>query len=368
MSIVLKSTLTKNVSFFRKWQLTSHLTTRLVPKLLPLLFFIAALVICNTTVQVLAESMSIPDALWLSLTTVTTVGYGDFSPSTFIGRASMVVLMYGPAISIFSFVAAFIVEQRMIKRDKKLHGFWNWDMLMDHIQIINTPNDDTDRFLLRLVSEMHASAELEGKTVQLLSRKYPEGLPSSLVDLKVLHRTGAAEDGEILADINLQYATHILILARDSSDSLSDSVTLDVLLRAREINQKAVIVVEAVSDHNRDRFLSMGATAVTRPMRAYPEMLIRALCDPGSEQVIEEMFDADGMAPKTITVNYDNVLWQDLVNACVSAGLGYVVGFCSGGKVETNPAFSSNVTCDGLVILSDLSKQEITEAIKLVNV
>ena len=36
--------------------------------------------------MVLFEDLSFPDAVWLSITTITTVGYGDFSAATFMGR------------------------------------------------------------------------------------------------------------------------------------------------------------------------------------------------------------------------------------------------------------------------------------------
>ncbi len=40
-----------------------------------------------------AENMSFPDALWWSIVTCTTVGYGDISPATSIGRVVAVILM-----------------------------------------------------------------------------------------------------------------------------------------------------------------------------------------------------------------------------------------------------------------------------------
>ena len=41
------------------------------------------------------------DAIWLTLTTVTTVGYGDFSALTPIGRSATAVLIYGFGIAIW---------------------------------------------------------------------------------------------------------------------------------------------------------------------------------------------------------------------------------------------------------------------------
>lgn len=50
-------------------------------------------VIIGTVGMYLAEGRSFTDSLWLSFVTVTTVGYGDISPSTTAGRIIAAILM-----------------------------------------------------------------------------------------------------------------------------------------------------------------------------------------------------------------------------------------------------------------------------------
>src|SRR5689334_11913332 len=40
------------------------------------------------------EGLSLGDAIWLTFTTITTTGYGDFSAKTHAGRASTIALVY----------------------------------------------------------------------------------------------------------------------------------------------------------------------------------------------------------------------------------------------------------------------------------
>jgi voltage-gated potassium channel len=52
-----------------------------------------ALIIVSSAIMTLVEKMKFQDALWWSIVTCTTVGYGDISPKTGIGRVLAVILM-----------------------------------------------------------------------------------------------------------------------------------------------------------------------------------------------------------------------------------------------------------------------------------
>jgi voltage-gated potassium channel len=71
-----------------------------------------------------ASIRSFPDALWWSMATITTVGYGDMVPISTVGRAMGYILMLG-GIAFFSGItanlASFLVKGRDT-RDKALHN------------------------------------------------------------------------------------------------------------------------------------------------------------------------------------------------------------------------------------------------------
>lgn len=58
-----------------------------------LLYVNGALVLAASGIMMYTEGMTFPDALWWSIVTCTTVGYGDISPSTALGRITAVILM-----------------------------------------------------------------------------------------------------------------------------------------------------------------------------------------------------------------------------------------------------------------------------------
>ena len=57
------------------------------------LYTSGVLVLTSSFIMMYAEGKSFFDALWWSIVTVTTVGYGDISPATGVGRVMAIVLM-----------------------------------------------------------------------------------------------------------------------------------------------------------------------------------------------------------------------------------------------------------------------------------
>jgi len=88
------------------------------------LVMIAATVVATVEGGEGAYIRSFPDALWWSMATITTVGYGDMVPISTVGRAMGYILMLG-GIAFFSGItanlASFLVRGRDT-RDKALHN------------------------------------------------------------------------------------------------------------------------------------------------------------------------------------------------------------------------------------------------------
>jgi voltage-gated potassium channel len=199
---------------------------------------------------------------------------------------------------------------------------------------------------------MQSTPELLNLPIQLLSRKYPSGLPPELSEQGILLRSGSAEDGQIIHKINLDKAKYIVLLARDCQNSTSDSVTFDILHQVLEINTQANIIVEAVLDENRHRFLKMGATAVIRPIRAYPEIVVRALTNPGTERVLEDLFHAHGDSIQRVECRFNNVAWSEILKRCIVEKLGTPLAYFNGKQLEVQPDFDKCCSGDALAILT----------------
>lgn len=319
-------------------------------KLVRLLSILLFLIVINSLAMVYFEDMQLGDALWLSITTATTVGYGDLSAASWQGRIITAVCMYIFAISLLAQLAAEFFEYRIQIRDNKKTGNWVWENMKNHLVIINTPDQNTDVYMERLIGQVRLTPGIGDLPIQILTRKYPDGLPKIISKHRVVHYNGVSEDDESLQAVNIKEAKIIVVLAKNSSSPLSDSLTFDVLSRIAEIGTNALIAVECAIDSNRNRLKRSGASILIRPIRAYPELLVRSISEPGTEAVMENLFTHDGDHMHRVNSPFKELKWRDIVLSCVENDFGLPLAYIDETGVYSNPA--PDQRCSGHAIIS----------------
>ena len=359
---------------FRYWKRRHYLkyteqrNQRVLFKLGRLLLFLLALLLIHSFAMVYFEKLSWGDAFWLSITTATTVGYGDISATSWQGRLFTIVCIYMFAIALLAQIAAEFFEYRIQTRDDKQRGNWIWDDMNNHLLIINTPDDNTEVYLEQLLGQFRATPKFEQLPIQILTRKYSNGLPHRISQLGVVHYNGVAEDNENLAAVNVSDAKYIVILAKNAGDAISDSLTFDILSRIQEIGTKATIAAECSVDSNRDRLKNAGANVVIRPIRAYPELLVRSLDSPGTEAVLENLFTHSESHMQRLDVDFINLPWKEIVFTFMNNDFGMPLAYIDTHGVHSNPAPDSK--CSGTSIISlvreeqHISTEQVANALK----
>lgn len=338
---------------------TKHYEKRILIRLGRILFLLIVLIFGHAMAMMYLENMTLGNALWLSLTTATTVGYGDFSASTWQGRVVTVIFLYAVAISLLAQLAGEFFDYRLLSREKKICGQWRWEDMKDHILIINTPNENTEKYLYQLIEQIRKTPKLEGLPIQILTRKFAQGLPDSITSMGVVYFSGVAENSENLMAVNVKLAKYILLITRDPNDPISDSLTFDVLNRIKEIGTDATLVVEVSQDVNRQRMKAFGADVVIRPVRAYPELLVRAIVAPGTEEVLENLFTHDEDHMTRFDLPFKDKTWSDIVCSFVKGGAGIPMAYVDDDGVHCNPLPDERCTGTGIISLVN-ANQDIT--------
>ncbi len=118
----LKQLLLKNTS---SGQRSDVKISKQIRKIILVLVF---LVLAHSGAMVVLEGLSFWQGLWLTLTTLTTVGYGDLSAQTQWGQLATIILMYVSAITLVTFLISDYIDYRLARHERIRTGFWDWKM------------------------------------------------------------------------------------------------------------------------------------------------------------------------------------------------------------------------------------------------
>lgn len=315
--------------------------------------YLAVIFAAHVVAMIHFENMSGGDALWLTLTTITTVGYGDMSAATAAGRASTVSLIYLGGIFVLAKVAGDYFDFRAEKRLRKMRGEWDWNM-RGHIVIMNTPSSGGEQYFIRLIEQFRASERFRHHPVQILTTAFHDGLPQRLSQLgDVVHYHGRADEADSLEAVNVSEADAIVVLAQQEYDRGSDSWAFDVLHRLDEAGAKGTILAECVDDRNRERLQRAGADIVIRPVRSYPEMIVRGFVAPGSERIIENMFTSSADEYLRFDLPLEDLAWKEVVQRAVACDLGTPVAYVDKeDELHCNPPALTRVKAKAVILMA----------------
>jgi voltage-gated potassium channel len=277
------------------------------------------------------EGLGLGAAVWLTFTTITTTGYGDYAPKTIAGRAATIGLIYLSGIFLVTQAASAFFGLRVLRRQRMRRGEWRWGM-RDHVVIVNAPADQPADYLRRLLDPL------------------------------IVQVRGRFDDPAALEAANVAMARIVVVLAEEEAERLSDSRAFDIIHRLREDGVRARIIAECVDDRNRERLKKAGADAVVRPLRGYPEMIVRAIVAPGTERIIERLFGSEGDECLRFAVRVEGSTWSRLVSAVLEANFGTPIAYMdTDGHLHTNPAPHKAFSAVALFVLVD-DAQHPTEA------
>ena len=224
--------------------------------------------------------------------------------------------------------------------------------MKNHIVFLNSPKEVDEEYFYKAISGMRkSSCERSKLPIIIVSEEFKSGISDRLRNLNVVHTNSSDLSKETLEDVNIQEANTIIVLSRNRFDKTSDSINFELVDRLREMGVKARIIVEVAQDSNRDRLKKVGADSVLRPIRTYPELLIRAILAPGSEKVIETLFDSFGQE----CVKYELAIeakWIDVVHKLISKDLGTPIAYEDvEGEIISNPSSDRAINAKAIFVI-----------------
>jgi voltage-gated potassium channel len=216
------------------------------------------------------------DAVYFTIVTITTVGYGDFTPLTARGRwfvLSLILLGTGSFTVAVGSLVGPIIESRMATAFGVMTAS-DLTLLEDHVVVLGY-GDVTEALLSELDDETEFIVVTEDAQVA-----------SSLDDEGLTVLTGDPTDESVLADARVGSAKGVVV---GSDDDARDVLSI---LAAKSVNPDVRVVAGATEEKHVEKFRSVGADDVVNPHSIGGTLLGRSVLD--GIDADEALGDLDG--------------------------------------------------------------------------
>ena len=236
------------------------------------------------------EFQSFGDALWWSIVTISTVGYGDKVPITFAGRVvSTITIISGLIlISLFTATVSSVFVARKIKESQGLQDIdftghtlicgWN-----PHVEEILRILDrySTTATTMKVVLANEAQPEL----MEVVSEAYPN------LDIKFVRGDYSREPVLHRANIKAAHSAIIVPDTTSQSGQPSDDKTLLSLLTMKSMNPKVKVYAHVSNRENYQHVKRANADDIIVSDQHVGFFLANHILSPGAPQVAMELLD-----------------------------------------------------------------------------
>lgn len=230
-------------------------------------------------------SLSWSDALWWSLATLSTVGYGDVSPASLGGRYVVAVPLMLVGIGVLGYVLSFGAAALVEARSREIAGLSTMKMSA-HLVIINFPSEAK---IERLLDELRHGG-LTGPVV-LVDEDLTE-IPPGLHRRGVRFVRGNPSRDETLTRAAIDDASLAVVLCKRPGDPHSDDLNLAITLAVEARARQVRTVTECVDPCHEELFRKAGCDGIVCTSRFDAHFLGSEVRNPGVQDVIDDLLSA----------------------------------------------------------------------------
>jgi len=230
----------------------------------------------------LIEGWSFLDALYMTIITLGTVGYGETNKLHTDGRIFtmfFIVIGIGAFTYAISTVVAFSIESQLFNKWGRRRMERKIAQMRDHIVLCGGGD-----------SAMHIARELKQSRTPYVVIEIDSGREATLrqLDEDMLIVIGDASDTEILERAGIPHARGLISCLPDDKDNLF------VVIQARDINETMRVVTRIRNEHLRPKLERAGADAIVSSQRIGALRIASEMLRPHVVTVLDVMLRQPG--------------------------------------------------------------------------
>ena len=287
------------------------------------------------------------DAFYFTFITLTTVGYGDITPHTNLGRF-VVMLTVAGGVGLFSLFTAILSSGFIEYFERIRRGMVEFKTLKNHIVICGW--NETGRYIIK---EIRENPKLFKKHIIVVTENESETIPKECF-LKV----GDPTKEDTLIGVNVAAADMVIILAEKKE--LLDEDTIDarsslIALLVRSLAPKIYIIAEFLKEENaRAAKKRRLANKIIIAGEYLGKLIGKSVIQPESLEVLEELLEELDIQ----VIHFGELSENPMRVEDILKRLGFVkiLGVFKGKKLVLSPPLDLVVNPEDRVILLDEEK------------